>query len=153
MLYEPYESEDAPSCPVCLEPFRWGAHIDLICGHELCASCMRRSVIERIKSEGTPRIAFPCPCCRRCAHACVLVVGEGLDVPKNTALHAVEDIFGNFHTTIMEHADGGLSAILPKEPAYARTQCVRLNPYRGWIVRGSIDKNPALAVVYRPQPV
>ena len=154
VLHEPYESQEGPEeCPVCLTALRQSNHYDLPCGHVICAPCARRDITQRVKSAGHAHIPFPCCLCRQDHHVCVVVVAEGENTPRGTALHCLLDAFRNLHAILTESRDG-LSVVLAHERAYAQTQLCRLNPYAGWIVRGgpSIENNPALAVLYRARP-
>ena len=71
VLFEPFETEEQEEevCCVCLCPHRWGQHCDLQCLHTLCYVCLRKMIVEEVRSRGL-RAPWKCPMCRKDLHCC-----------------------------------------------------------------------------------
>lgn len=99
------DEDDAASCSICFESYNnAGDHIDLVCGHDFCVSCIARYFLDRMKTQGV-FCDFPCPLCRRDVRVSVRridgePIGRAFNGSKLRSVVAIEDALGNAHPVI-----------------------------------------------------
>ena len=143
VLFEPYETEEAEMCCVCLSPHPWGQHCDLPCLHTVCYVCLRKLVVEQVRSRGLSA-PWNCPMCRKDLHSCaqVLPSPESVKLGEYRTIHFVEDYFSNWIVIVAEDRTGSILAAQQFKGITA-SQMVWINPYHGWFIKnGSPNNNP-----------
>ena len=143
VLFEPFETEEEEEvCCICLSPHPWGQHCDLQCLHTMCYVCLRKMIVEQVRSHGV-RAPWKCPMCRKDLHSCArLLPPESAIEGVYRTIHFVEDYFNNWIVIIAEDPTGASLAVLEFKGLTA-SKLVWIHPYHGWYIKdGAPNKNP-----------